>query len=84
MPGLIRDRRVHEVGVDGGVGSLEEDAAAVELEAVLVDGDAVGVLVASLHFVLEQELRRGRAALVPGLVHGGAERQIDLRRAGDG
>ena len=83
VTGLIGAPPVRQIRVDGGAVLEEEDAAVVELEAVGVDGGAVIVLVGGLHRVLEQELGRGRAALVAGLAHGGAEGQVDLGRAGD-
>ena len=81
VAGLIGLRAVREVRVYRGV--VLADAPAVELEAVGVDGRSVDVLVVSLHRVLKQEPGRGRAALVVGLAHGGADGQVDPRRAGD-
>ncbi len=82
VAGLIGLGVVREVRVYGGI--LFADATAVELEAVGVDGCAIGVLVVSLHGGLEEELGRGRAAFIVRLAHGSTCRQVDLRRAGDG
>ena len=63
--------------------TVSANASAVELEAVGVDGGTVGVIVGVLHGVLEEELGRGRATLIVGLAHGGANGEVNLRCVGD-
>ena len=83
VAGLIGQRAVREIRVYGGI--VFHDAAAIQLQTVLVDVCTVNVIVPRLDRVLEDQRRGGRSAFIVGLAGDAqeAQRQVDLRRARD-